>query len=120
LVTLVGLVSKNGILIVEFADELQRRRLGKLDAVREASGTRLRPGLMTNLASVCGHFPLSLVSGAGAAARNSIGLVIVSGMALGTRFTFVLPVIYVLLAKDHHVAVEGAASADEPELAYAE
>jgi multidrug efflux pump len=110
LVTLVGLVSKNGILIVEFANQLQRRGLSKLDAVREASGTRLRPVLMTSFATVCGHFPLTLVSGAGAAARNSIGLVVVSGMALGTLFTlFVLPSIYVLLAKDHHA--EGAQDA---------
>jgi multidrug efflux pump len=102
LVTLVGLVSKNGILIVEFANELQRRGLSKLDAVHEAAATRLRPVLMTSFATVCGHFPLTLVTGAGAAARNSIGLVVVSGMALGTLFTlFVLPSIYVLLAKDH-------------------
>ncbi|MEY4579080.1 MAG: hypothetical protein RL701_3783, partial [Pseudomonadota bacterium] len=123
LVTLVGLVSKNGILIVEFANELQRRGLSKLDAVREASGTRLRPVLMTSIATVCGHFPLTLVSGAGAAARNSIGLVVVSGMAFGTLFTlFVLPALYVLLAKDHHTA---PAEAREPvedgaDLAFAE
>jgi multidrug efflux pump len=103
LVTLVGLVSKNGILIVEFANGLQRQGLSKYDAVRQAALTRLRPVLMTSLATVCGHFPLTLVSGAGAAARNSIGLVVVSGMALGTLFTLlVLPAIYVLLAKDHH------------------
>jgi multidrug efflux pump len=103
LVTLVGLVSKNGILIVEFANELQRQGLSKYDAVRQAALTRLRPVLMTSLATVCGHFPLTLVTGAGAAARNSIGLVVVSGMALGTLFTLlVLPAIYVLIAKDHH------------------
>jgi multidrug efflux pump len=114
LVTLVGLVSKNGILIVEFANELQRRGLAKLDAVREAAATRLRPVLMTSVATVCGHFPLTLVTGAGAEARNSIGLVIVSGMALGTLFTlFVLPSIYVLLAKDHHA---DRAEAREPSL----
>src|SRR5262245_31078516 len=102
LVTLVGLVSKNGILIVEFANEQQRRGLSKLDAVREAAATRLRPVLMTSVATVCGHFPLTLVSGAGAAARNSIGLIVVSGMAIGTLFTlFVLPSLYVLLAKQH-------------------
>jgi multidrug efflux pump len=110
LVTLVGLVSKNGILIVEFANELQRRGLPKLAAVQEAAETRLRPVLMTSLATVCGHFPLTLVTGAGAAARNSIGLVIVSGMALGTLFTlFVLPAIYVLIAKDHQAEAEKAA-----------
>jgi multidrug efflux pump len=103
LVTLVGLVSKNGILIVEFANQAQRSGMSKIDAVREAAVTRLRPVLMTSVATVCGHFPLTLVTGAGAAARNSIGLVIVSGMAIGTIFTlFVLPAIYVLIAKEHN------------------
>jgi multidrug efflux pump len=121
LVTLVGLVSKNGILIVEFANELQRSGMDKLSAVREASATRLRPVLMTSLATVFGHFPLTLVSGAGAAARNSIGLVVVSGMALGTLFTlFVLPSIYVLLAKEHNRADEVRQPAAEPQLAPAE
>jgi len=125
LVTLVGLVSKNGILIVEFANELQRTGLSKLEAVREAAGTRLRPVLMTSLATVCGHFPLTLVSGAGAAARNAIGLVIVPGMALGTLFTlFVLPALYVLLAKDHQSARDAEADAlpaeDDGALAFAE
>jgi multidrug efflux pump len=102
LVTLVGLVSKNGILIVEFANELQRRGLSKIQAAREAALVRLRPVLMTSVATVCGHFPLTLVSGAGAAARNSIGIVIVSGMALGTIFTLlVIPSIYILIAKQH-------------------
>jgi multidrug efflux pump len=111
LVTLVGLVSKNGILIVEFANELQRTGMDKLSAVREAATTRLRPVLMTSLATVFGHFPLTLVTGAGAAARNSIGLVVVSGMALGTLFTlFVLPSIYVLLAKQHEASEAPAES----------
>jgi len=102
LVTLVGLVAKNGILIVEFANEQQRRGLGKLEAVREAALVRLRPVLMTSAATICGHFPLTLVSGAGAAARNSIGITIVAGMALGTIFTLlVIPAIYVLIAKQH-------------------
>ncbi len=102
LVTLVGLVSKNGILIVQFANELQRTGMTKLKAVREAALVRLRPVLMTSVATVCGHFPLTLVTGAGAAARNSIGIVIVAGMALGTIFTLlVIPSIYVLLAKQH-------------------
>ncbi len=102
LVTLVGLVSKNGILIVEFANEQQRRGLNKLEAVREAALVRLRPVLMTSAATICGHFPLTLVSGAGAAARNSIGITIVAGMALGTIFTLlVIPSIYVLIAKQH-------------------
>jgi multidrug efflux pump len=102
LITLVGLVAKNGILIVEFANHLQEQGLSKVDAVREASITRLRPILMTSAATVFGHFPLVLVTGAGAEARNSIGIVLVSGMTISTLFTlFVVPSIYVLLAADH-------------------
>jgi multidrug efflux pump len=102
LVTLVGLVAKNGILIVEFANSQQEKGLSKIDAVREAARTRLRPILMTTAATVAGHFPLTLVTGAGAVARNSIGIVLVGGMAIGTLFTlFVVPSVYVLLAKDH-------------------
>ena len=102
LVTLVGLVTKNGILIVQFANELQRAGRPKIAAIREASLLRLRPVLMTSVATVAGHFPLTMVTGAGAAARNSIGLIVVSGMALGTLFTLlVIPAIYALLAKDH-------------------
>jgi multidrug efflux pump len=102
LVTLVGLVSKNGILIVQFANELQRAGMGKLEAAKQAALVRLRPVLMTSVATVAGHFPLTLVSGAGAAARNSIGITIVAGMALGTLFTLlVIPAIYVLIAKQH-------------------
>ncbi len=102
LVTLVGLVSKNAILIVEFANSQQLIGLSKLEAVQVAAQTRLRPILMTSVATVCGHFPLTLVTGAGAVARNSIGIVLVGGMTIGTLFTlFVVPSIYVLLAKDH-------------------
>jgi multidrug efflux pump len=109
LVTLVGLIAKNGILIVEFANKLQEGGMSKMDAAREAAMTRLRPVLMTTFATVAGHFPLTLVTGAGAAARNSIGLVLVGGMAIGTLFTlFVLPSIYTLIAKDH-----SAQAADE-------
>jgi len=105
LVTLVGLVAKNSILIVEFANKLQEQGLDKTSAVHEASMTRLRPVLMTSVATVAGHFPLTLVSGPGAAARNSIGLVLVGGMTIGTIFTlFVVPSLYVLLAKQHRVA----------------
>lgn len=101
LVTLVGLVSKNGILIVEFANAEQERGKTKLEAVREAARTRLRPILMTTVATVVGHFPLTLVSGPGAAARNSIGIVLVGGMTIGTLFTlFVVPSVYMLIAKD--------------------
>ncbi len=102
LVTLVGLVSKNGILIVEFANKLQEKGHDKRQAVRQAAMTRLRPILMTSAATIAGHFPLTLVSGAGAAARNSIGLVLVGGMAIGTVFTLlVIPSIYMLVARDH-------------------
>jgi len=101
-VTLVGLVSKNGILIVEFANTQQALGMSKLDAIREAASTRLRPILMTTVATVAGHFPLTLVTGAGAVARNSIGVVLVGGMTIGTLFTlFVVPSLYVLIAKDH-------------------
>ena len=103
LVTLVGLVSKNGILIVEFANVLQRQGKSKLEAVREAAQVRLRPILMTSTATVLGHFPLVLVTGAGAEARNSIGLVLVSGMAIGTFFTlFIVPSLYVFFATKHY------------------
>ncbi|MGZ6124832.1 MAG: efflux RND transporter permease subunit, partial [Myxococcales bacterium] len=111
LVTLVGLVAKNGILIVEFANKLQEEGQPKIEAIRNAAVTRLRPVLMTSVATVCGHFPLTLVTGPGAAARNSIGLVLVAGMAIGTAFTlFFVPSIYLLIAKDRH-AEERAAEA---------
>lgn len=107
LVTLVGLVSKNGILIVEFANVLQRKGRPKHEAIKEAAMTRLRPVLMTSGATIAGHFPLTLVTGAGAAARNSIGLVLVGGMAIGTFFTlFVVPSIYMLIARDHSKEME--------------
>jgi multidrug efflux pump len=102
LVTLVGLIAKNGILVVEFANQLQLQGNSKLDAVRQSAMTRLRPILMTTAATIAGHFPLTLVTGAGAAARNSIGLVLVGGMFVGTLFTlFVVPSIYMLIARDH-------------------
>ncbi|HEY2744764.1 MAG TPA: efflux RND transporter permease subunit [Polyangia bacterium] len=113
LVTLVGLVAKNGILIVEFANVQQRLGLAKLEAVRMAAATRLRPILMTTVATVVGHFPLTLVTGAGAAARNSIGIVLVGGMTIGTIFTlFVVPAVYVLIAKDHRKEAELDAESD--------
>jgi multidrug efflux pump len=105
LITLVGLIAKNGILIVEFANTLQRRGRGKLQALREAAATRLRPVLMTTAATIFGHLPLVFVAGPGAAARNSIGIVLVAGMAIGTVFTLiVVPVFYLLLAADHSKA----------------
>jgi multidrug efflux pump len=104
LVTLVGLVSKNGILIVEFANKLQEQGRTKFEAIHQAAQTRLRPVLMTTAATIAGHFPLVLVTGAGAQARNSIGLVLVGGMAIGTLFTlFVVPSIYMLVAREHRV-----------------
>ncbi len=102
LITLVGLVSKNGILIVEFANHLQETGRDKLAAIIEAAGTRLRPILMTTAATVVGHFPLVLATGPGAGARNSIGIMLVTGMVIGSFFTlFVVPSIYMLLARTH-------------------
>jgi multidrug efflux pump len=102
LITLVGLVSKNGILIVQFANQLQETGREKLAAVIEASGTRLRPIMMTTAATIAGHFPLILARGPGAGARNSIGIMLVSGMFIGTIFTlFVVPSIYMLVARKH-------------------
>jgi multidrug efflux pump len=113
LITLVGLIAKNGILIVEFANRLQEEGSVKLAAIREASLTRLRPVLMTSAATVFGHFPLVFATGPGSAARNSIGMVLVTGMIVGTVFTlFVVPVFYLLMAADHHAV---AASEEEEE-----
>ncbi len=110
LITLVGLVAKNGILMVEFANHLQETGRAKLAAIIEASATRLRPILMTTAATVVGHFPLVIATGPGAGARNSIGIMLVSGMIIGTLFTlFVLPSIYMLLARQRAAVV-----ADEP------
>ncbi len=102
LITLVGLVAKNGILIVEFANSLQEQGITKYQAILEAAQTRLRPILMTSAATVFGHFPLVIVTGPGAEARNSIGIVLVAGMAISTLFTlFVVPALYLLFAADH-------------------
>jgi multidrug efflux pump len=110
LITLVGLVAKNGILIVEFANSLQAEGQHKRLAVFNAAQTRLRPILMTSFATVFGHFPLVLVEGPGAQARNSIGIVLVAGMAIGTIFTlFVVPALYLLLAADHRRSAESEA-----------
>ncbi|MFC7335370.1 efflux RND transporter permease subunit [Rhodocista pekingensis] len=107
LITLVGLIAKNGILVVEFANHLQEEGRSKLEAVREAALTRLRPVLMTTAATVVGHFPLVLVEGPGAAARNSIGIVLVAGMAIGALFTlFILPSVYMLIAADRQATPE--------------
>jgi multidrug efflux pump len=107
LITLVGLVSKNGILIVEFANKVQERGIDKLNAVIEAATTRLRPILMTTAATVMGHLPLVFATGPGAGARNSIGMMLVTGMVIGSVFTlFVVPSIYVLVARTHRSVIE--------------
>ena len=111
LITLVGLIAKNGILIVQFANTLQEQGLRKLAAVREAALTRLRPVLMTTAATVFGHMPLVFVSGPGSAARNSIGMVLVTGMIIGTLFTlFVVPVFYGLIAAERAKAPAAAST----------
>jgi multidrug efflux pump len=120
LITLVGLVSRNGILIVQFANHLQETGKDKLSAVLEAAGTRLRPILMTTAATVMGHLPLVFARGPGAGARNSIGIMLVTGMIIGTCFTlFVVPSIYVLVAKTHKRLEEPEAVAAELEPATA-
>lgn len=108
LVTLIGLISKHGILMVEFANKSQiNDGLDRRTAIEQAARVRLRPILMTTAAMVAGLIPLLFASGAGAASRFSIGLVIVSGMLIGTLFTlFVLPAVYTLLARDHRAAAE--------------
>src|SRR6202142_1892444 len=116
LITLVGLIAKNGILIVQFANQLQEEGREKLAAIIEAAGTRLRPILMTTAATVFGHLPLVFATGPGAGARNSIGIMLVSGMIIGAAFTlFVVPSIYMLVAKRHVRFVE-----DEQESALGE
>ena len=95
-------MAKNGILIVEFANQAQKQGAVKREAIRIAAETRLRPVLMTTAATVLGHFPLVLVSGPGAEARNSIGIILVAGMIIGTLFTLlVLPCVYLWLADEH-------------------
>jgi len=108
LVTLIGLITKHGILMVEFANEMQvREDVDRRTAIEHAAAIRLRPILMTTAAMVMGLVPLIIASGAGAASRFSIGLVIVTGMSIGTVFTlFVLPMVYTFLAKDHRKAAK--------------
>jgi multidrug efflux pump len=123
LITLVGLVAKNGILIVEFANHLQEQGLHKVQAVIEASATRLRPILMTTAATVVGHAPLIFATGPGAGARNSIGIMLVTGMIIGSAFTlFVVPSIYVLVSRarvtlPHEKRVESRALVPSHEVA---
>lgn len=113
LVTLIGLIVRNGILVVEFANKLQEEGTAKLEAIKEASFVRLRPVLMTSIATIAGHTPLIFASGAGAEARNSIGLILVLGMLIGTIFSLiVMPSIYMLFARDFNR--EKALSPDSP------
>ncbi|MGY3473310.1 efflux RND transporter permease subunit [Bradyrhizobium ottawaense] len=110
LLTLVGLISKHGILMVEFANELQlKERLDRRSAIEMAARVRLRPILMTTAAMVTGFIPLLTATGAGAASRFSIGLVLVAGMSVGTLITlFVLPAVYVAIASDHRADASSA------------
>ena len=111
IVTLVGLIAKHGILIVEFSNQLQEQGQSKFDAVVHSAALRLRPILMTTGAMVFGALPLAVAVGAGAEARNQIGLVIVGGMAIGTFFTlFVVPVVYLLIGRTHKHPAENAAA----------
>lgn len=111
LVTLIGLISKHGILIVQFANDLQREGKSKREAIEEAAGTRLRPILMTTAAMVLGIMPLVFASGAGAAGRYNMGLTITTGIAIGTLFTlFVVPAMYLLMAHDQQKKAHGEAT----------
>ncbi|MGH8191322.1 MAG: efflux RND transporter permease subunit [Rhodanobacteraceae bacterium] len=114
LVTLIGLISKHGILMVQFANDAQRLHgFSKRDAIEEAAAVRLRPILMTTFAMVLGVIPLVIASGAGAAGRHSIGLVIFTGISIGTLFTlFVVPAMYLVLGQDHHADARAAESAE--------
>ena len=105
LVTLIGLISKHGILMVDFANKLQETGYSRREAIEEAASLRLRPILMTTAATVVAMVPLLIAGGAGAASRFSIGVVIAAGMTIGTLFTlFVTPAVYTYLAKDHQKA----------------
>ena len=115
LITLVGLITKHGILIVEFANQLREEGKSKLEAVKEAAALRLRPILMTTGAMVLGAIPLALATGAGAESRQQIGWVIVGGMSLGTLLTiFVVPAMYMLLARAKHGSRVLSAQALDP------
>jgi multidrug efflux pump len=123
LITLVGLVTKHGILITQFANQLQHEGKSRREAVEDAAGVRLRPILMTTAAMVLGVMPLVFASGAGAVSRQHMGLIIATGMSVGTLFTlFVVPAAYTLLARDHQheaaspVTATTTASAREPHL----
>jgi multidrug efflux pump len=119
LVTLMGLISKHGILIVQFANHLQQEGRSKREAVEAAAGIRLRPILMTTAAMVLGVIPLVTATGAGAVSRFQMGIVIASGLSIGTLFTlFVVPAVYLVFAADHHAApAAGDAASPEPHAA---
>src|SRR5580658_9578160 len=120
LVTLMGLISKHGILIVQFANHLQQEGRSKREAIEEAAGIRLRPILMTTAAMVLGVVPLITASGAGAVSRFQMGVVIASGLSIGTLFTlFVVPAVYLVFAADHHSVeqVAGETSIPDPHAA---
>jgi multidrug efflux pump len=102
-----GLISKHGILIIQFANKLQQEGINKKQAIQMAAAIRLRPILMTTVAIVLGVFPLIMASGAGSASRFDIGIVIASGMTVGTIFNlFVVPTMYLLIAKDAHKKIQ--------------
>jgi multidrug efflux pump len=112
LVTLMGLISKHGILIVQFANHLQQQGRTKREAIEQAAGIRLRPILMTTAAMVFGVVPLITASGAGAVSRFQMGVVIASGLSIGTLFTlFVVPAVYLVFAADHHLGASTAVEA---------
>ena len=116
LVTLMGLISKHGILIVQFANHLQQEGRTKREAIEQAAGIRLRPILMTTAAMVLGVAPLITASGAGAVSRFQMGIVIASGLSIGTLFTlFVVPAVYLVFAADHHADAAAAAEASLPD-----
>jgi multidrug efflux pump len=114
LITLIGLIAKNGILIVEFANQLQLREgLSKREAVEQAAGIRLRPILMTTVSMVVAMVPLLTATGPGAVSRFDIGLVIASGLGIGTLFTlFVVPGVYLALARDHQAQARAKGKAE--------
>ena len=115
LVTLIGLISKHGILIVEFANNLQHEGQSKLEAIKHAAGLRLRPILMTTAAMVFGVVPLITASGAGAVSRFNLGLVIATGLSIGTLFTlFVVPAMYMMLGADHSLGLAAGAAPVAP------
>ena len=115
LVTLMGLVSKHGILIVQFANQLQLAGRTKREAIEEAAAVRLRPILMTTAAMVFGVIPLVIATGAGAAGRHAMGLVLFTGLSIGTLFTlFVVPAVYMLLGAEHHRAAPQASASAVP------